>query len=38
VQGVRMGPLLDISDRYATILEWYLASQLPTATGIQATP
>jgi peptide/nickel transport system substrate-binding protein len=38
VQGVRMGPLLDISDRYATILEWYLASQLPTATGIQTTP
>jgi len=34
VQGVRMGPLLDTSDRFATILNWYLVegAALPGAT------
>jgi peptide/nickel transport system substrate-binding protein len=32
VQGVRMGPLLDTSDRFATILEWFLVARVPTAT------
>ena len=33
IQGVRMGPLLDTSDRYATILQWFLAARTPTATA-----
>lgn len=32
VQGVRMGPLLDTSDRFATILDWFLVARVPTAT------
>ncbi|HAL16270.1 MAG TPA: hypothetical protein DCP32_05820 [Anaerolineaceae bacterium] len=32
VQGVRMGPLLDTSDRFATVLEWFLVARVPTAT------
>jgi peptide/nickel transport system substrate-binding protein len=32
VQGVRMGPLFDTSDRFATILSWYLFFE--TGTGI----
>jgi peptide/nickel transport system substrate-binding protein len=31
IQGVRMGPLLDSSDRFATILDWYLVARVPTA-------
>lgn len=36
VQGVRLGPLYDTSDRFSNVVEWYLlakkASQLPTVT------
>ncbi len=38
VQGVRMGPLLDTSDRYATILEWFLVARMPTPTTTEAAP
>ncbi|HZW03936.1 MAG TPA: peptide ABC transporter substrate-binding protein, partial [Anaerolineaceae bacterium] len=31
VGGVRMGPLFDTSDRFATVLDWYLASRPDTA-------
>jgi len=31
VQGVRMGPLLDPSDRFTTISEWFLTARIPTA-------
>ncbi len=34
VLGVRMGPLLDTSDRLTTILEWYLVAK----TSVQVTP
>lgn len=33
VQGVRMGPLLDSSDRFATISDWYLTTRVPTANA-----
>jgi len=32
IQGVRMGPLLDTSDRFATILQWFLVARIPTPT------
>lgn len=32
IQGVRMGPLLDTSDRFATILQWFLVARVPTPT------
>ncbi len=35
VQGVRMGPLFDTSDRFATIQSWYLFFE--TGTGVEAT-
>ena len=31
VGGVRMGPLFDTSDRFATVLDWYLVSRPDTA-------
>jgi peptide/nickel transport system substrate-binding protein len=34
VQGVRMGPLFDTSDRFATLPQWYLISKRPA----EATP
>ena len=37
VQGVRMGPLIDRSDRMATIQDWFLAIKRPTP-GITQTP
>ena len=34
VQGVRVGPLLDISDRFETVVQWYLVARAaPTAAG-----
>jgi peptide/nickel transport system substrate-binding protein len=36
VQGVRMGPLFDTSDRFATLLQWYLKST--RSAGGTATP
>lgn len=33
VQGVRMGPLLDSSDRFTTVQEWYLVSKKVSATA-----
>ncbi|HQF61636.1 MAG TPA: ABC transporter substrate-binding protein [Anaerolineaceae bacterium] len=36
VQGVRMGPLFDSCDRFASVLDWYLVApqeQLPAATA-----
>lgn len=38
VQGVRMGPLLDTSDRFATIEQWFLVARLPTPTPPAVTP
>lgn len=36
VQGVRVGPLLESSDRLATILDWYLAEK--TSVQVTGTP
>ncbi len=33
VQGVSMGPLYDPSDRFTTILNWFLIARVPTATS-----
>jgi len=38
VQGVRMGPLFDTSDRFATILSWYLYFEAGTGIEDTATP
>lgn len=38
IQGVRMGPLLDTSDRYATILEWFLVERMPTPESATPAP
>jgi peptide/nickel transport system substrate-binding protein len=37
VQGVSMGPLFDPSDRFATILDWFLIARIPTAAPAAAT-
>ena len=37
VQGVRMGPLFDTSDRFATIRQWYLIATT-TVEEITAAP
>jgi peptide/nickel transport system substrate-binding protein len=37
MQGVRMGPLIDRSDRLATIQDWFLATKRPTP-GVTMTP
>ena len=34
IQGVRMGPLFDTSDRFATIRDWYLIAKRSTAIPI----
>ena len=36
VQGVRMGPLFDPSDRFATLTRWFLVTR--RATGLQPSP
>ena len=40
VQGVRMGPLFDSSDRFATVLEWFISAKRtaskPTPTSSSA--
>jgi peptide/nickel transport system substrate-binding protein len=36
IQGVRMGPLFDPSDRFATVVDWFLVTR--RASGQQATP
>jgi peptide/nickel transport system substrate-binding protein len=38
VQGVRMGPLFDTSDRFATITSWYLFSETGTVVQETETP
>ncbi len=38
VQGVSMGPLFDPSDRFATILDWFLIARIPTAAPTSAAP
>jgi len=38
VQGVRMGPLFDTSDRFATITSWYLFSEVGTVVQETETP
>lgn len=38
VQGVRMGPLYDPSDRFATLTTWFLIAKRPVATPETATP
>jgi peptide/nickel transport system substrate-binding protein len=37
VQGVRMGPLFDPSDRYTTITEWYLVTKRSSGDNVQET-
>jgi peptide/nickel transport system substrate-binding protein len=34
IQGVRMGPLFDTSDRFATIRDWFLIAKRSTAASI----
>ena len=36
IQGVRMGPLFDTSDRFATILDWYLIAK--RSASAESTP
>jgi len=36
VQGVRMGPLFDTSDRFATILDWFLLAK--RSTNLESAP
>jgi len=38
IQGVRMGPLLDTSDRFATILKWYLVEGAVPPGATQSEP
>ncbi|HBX68494.1 MAG TPA: hypothetical protein DEH25_03680 [Chloroflexi bacterium] len=38
VQGVRMGPLFDTSDRFATVTSWYLFYETGIVTEATATP
>ncbi|MCX8025505.1 MAG: ABC transporter substrate-binding protein [Thermanaerothrix sp.] len=38
VQGVRIGPLFDTADRFATILEWHLLAARPQRTEITSSP
>jgi peptide/nickel transport system substrate-binding protein len=38
VQGVSIGPMFDSSDRFATILDWYLVSSPPSSVVQQTTP
>jgi len=38
LQGVRMGPLFDSSDRFATILSWYLFFESSTGVDEAVTP
>jgi peptide/nickel transport system substrate-binding protein len=33
VQGVRMGPLYDSSDRFETVQDWYLNARMPSQKG-----
>jgi peptide/nickel transport system substrate-binding protein len=38
VQGVTVGPLLDPSDRFGSILSWYLLARRSLSEGVTATP
>jgi peptide/nickel transport system substrate-binding protein len=38
VQGVRMGPLFDPSDRFQTITAWYLIARRPAGVEPTVTP
>jgi peptide/nickel transport system substrate-binding protein len=38
VQGVRMGAILDSSDRFTTILDWFLEARVGLATAVPSTP
>jgi len=38
VQGVSIGPLLDSSDRFATITQWYLVTNAPAQQVVTPTP
>ena len=41
IQGVSMGPLFDSSDRFVTVLNWFMIARVPAqqgGTGITATP
>jgi peptide/nickel transport system substrate-binding protein len=38
VQGVRMGPLVEPSDRFNTVLDWYLVSQAAPVAQSSPTP
>jgi peptide/nickel transport system substrate-binding protein len=38
VQGVRMGPIFEPSDRLANLPGWYLLSKVGEAAGPSATP
>ena len=36
VQGVSIGPLLDPSDRFANLLEWFLVTRRPSGAAATA--
>ncbi|MCC6147428.1 MAG: hypothetical protein IT308_07665 [Anaerolineaceae bacterium] len=41
IQGVSMGPLIDTSDRFETILNWFLIARMPNqqdGSGVTVTP
>lgn len=41
IQGVRMGPLFDTSDRFETVLDWFILAKVPGqqgGIGLTATP
>ena len=38
IQGVRMGPLFDTSDRFATVRSWYLFAETNANGGNAETP
>jgi len=34
IRGVSVGPLYDASDRFATVLDWYIIARVPTETPV----
>ncbi|MDR3572731.1 MAG: peptide ABC transporter substrate-binding protein [Anaerolineaceae bacterium] len=37
IQGVRMGPLFDTSDRFVSVLDWFLVAKRPTQSDVTPT-
>lgn len=38
VRGVSIGPLFDSSDRFSTIMDWYLIAKVPSRQNVLSTP